>query len=85
MQWWWELFLALRFIVLGAVLFVVGALLFFVAWGKDEEILVVGLIVFVAGASLTVLGVVLWPRSRGAGLEVGGLEKEVERQTGRCT
>jgi hypothetical protein len=65
MNWWWESFLALRFIVLGAALFVMGALLAYIANKDDPEISVLGVVIFVAGMSIMVLGVVVWPRTGG--------------------
>ena len=63
---WLEMSLALRFIVMGATFFVVGAVLAYFAKDHDPHISAVGVIIFVAGVGVLVLGFVLWPRPRGA-------------------
>src|SRR5207247_9151478 len=80
MRWWSEVFLAMRFIVLGAALFVIGALLTYVAKGNDPEVRVVGVIIFVAGVGMMVLGVVVWPRTRSAEPDYGLRRQEAWRK-----
>jgi len=67
MSWWLEALLAARFFALGAPLFVIGALLAYLARNRDPELVLVGVIISVAGLGLLVLTVVVWPRPRGVG------------------
>jgi hypothetical protein len=66
MRWWLEAFLAMRLIILGAGLFLIGSLLAWVIWGRDNEIVAIGVVISFAGLSILAIGVVMWPRTRDA-------------------
>jgi ATP-dependent Clp protease adaptor protein ClpS len=64
MRWWFGAFMALRLIVTGLGLAVIGGLGAYLGTvARDPDIQGVGVLVCVAGIGTLVLGVLLWPRA----------------------